>query len=362
MISQLVQTWQQTIAAANSAKAPLQIQGSGSKRFYGEQQFAGTPLVTADYSGVVDYEPTELVLTARCGTPLAQIEAVLAENNQMLGFEPPHFGARATLGGCVASGLSGPRRQAAGSVRDFVLGTQMINAAGERLNFGGRVMKNVAGYDVSRLLVGSMGTLGLITEISIKVLPKPLAEQTLLLEYTEAQALKHMNQWGSEPLAISATAWHEHHLSVRLSGAPIALAHARQQIGGAVVAPEAAQQFWLDLREQQSNWFARTRTASQRLWRVSVPTAAPALDLSADQLIEWGGALRWLFSDQPAAVVRERARHVGGTASLFRGADQADDQSRLHPLSASVAAIHRRLKTQFDPHGIFNPQRLYPEL
>ncbi len=362
MSDSIVQEWSQTVAAANAKKSALQITGSGSKRFYGEQTFTGTPLSTLAYAGVIDYEPTELVMTARCGTSLSQIESVLSQHQQMLGFEPPHFGSGATLGGCVSSGLSGPRRQAAGSARDFVLGTQLINAQGQILNFGGRVMKNVAGYDVSRLLAGSLGTLGLITQISFKVLPKPLAEQTVILEYTEAQALKHMNQWGSEPLAISATAWHEHHLHVRFSGAPVALSYAHREIGGASLTPDAADLFWLQLREHQSAWFTRKRAATMRLWRVSVPSAAPALELGTDQLIEWGGSLRWVFSDLSAAQIRDRARALGGTAGLFRGPSLDADGSRFHPLSDSVAQIHKKLKSQFDPHHVFNPQRLYPEL
>jgi glycolate oxidase FAD binding subunit len=362
MSDSIVQEWSQTIAAANAKKSALQITGSGSKSFYGEQSFAGAPLSTLAYAGVIDYEPTELVLTARCGTSLSEIETVLSKHQQMLGFEPPHFGPGATLAGCVASGLSGPRRQAAGSARDFVLGTQMINAQGQIINFGGRVMKNVAGYDVSRLLTGSLGTLGLITEISIKVLPKPLAEQTVVLEYTEAQSLKHMNQWGAEPMAISATAWHEHHLHVRFSGAPFALSYAHREIGGTTIAPDQADLFWLQLREQQSPWFTRARAPAMRLWRFSLPSVAPAIELGTDQLIEWGGSLRWLFSDLTATQIRNRARALGGTATLFRGPSASADGSRLHPLSDSVAQIHRKLKLQFDPHHIFNPHRLYPEL
>ncbi len=361
MTSASVDQWSKTIAAANNKRIPLHICGSGSKAFYGEQVAHGEAISTLDYAGVIDYEPSELVLTAKCGTPLKKIESVLAEQNQILGFEPPHFGAHATLGGCVAAGLSGPRRQAAGSARDFVLGAQLINASGEVLQFGGRVMKNVAGYDVSRLLVGSLGTLGLITELSIKVLPKPFAELTLVLEYTEAQALKHMNQWGSEPLAISATAWHDHHLHVRLSGAQVALNHAQRQIGGAVLLAPAAQSFWADLREHRSSWFNKQRAGDMRLWRFSVPSAAAPLELGLDQLIEWGGSLRWIFSALPASKLRERAASLGGTASLFRGDSLPADISRFHPLPATLANIQRKLKQQFDPNGIFNPQRLYPE-
>lgn len=362
MTEAIVQQWAQTIAAANSAKRALQICGSGSKQFYGESVTAAQPLLTSSYAGIIDYEPTELVMTARCGTTLREIESTLAARGQILGFEPPHFGANATLGGCVAAGLSGPRRATAGAVRDFVLGTQMINANGVVVQFGGKVMKNVAGYDVARLLAGSMGTLGLITEVSIKVLPKPIAEQTVVLEYTEVQALKHMNQWGSEPLAISATAWHAHHLHVRLSGAPVALAYAHNKIGGTVLASGEAEKFWRDLREHHLNWFSQTRAQSMRLWRLSLPSAAPALDVGSDQLIEWGGSLRWLFTDKSAAQVRDIAIGLGGTAALFRGDSLPGDGSRLHPLAAPVASIHRKLKQQFDPNCIFNPHRLYPDL
>ena len=222
MISQTMDTtltsFADAIRHASEARTPLRLRGGGSKDFYG-QRLDGEVLDTRAYRGIVDYDPTELVITARCGTPLAEIESALADKGQLLAFEPPHFGDAATLGGCIAAGLSGPRRAAAGAVRDFVLGATLMNARGEVLRFGGRVMKNVAGYDVSRLLAGSLGTLGLIVDISLKVLPNPPAEATLSFEMEQATALRKLNEWAGKPLPISASAWRGGTLGVRLSGA-----------------------------------------------------------------------------------------------------------------------------------------------
>jgi glycolate oxidase FAD binding subunit len=278
----------------------------------------------------------------------------------------------------VAAGLSGPRRATAGSVRDFVLGVKVLDGKGEVLNFGGQVMKNVAGYDVSRLMAGALGTLGLLLEVSLKVLPKPHAEATLRLEMPQDQAVETMNRWGGQPLPLSATCWHDGLLTVRLSGARAAVAAAREKIGGEDVADAAA--FWRAVREQQAGYFVGGASAPTRfpvaavgaeapptntsptgtaLWRLSVPSNTPPLDLCGGQLIEWGGALRWLTSDAPAAEVREAAAQAGGHATLFRG----DDKSAgvFQPLPAPLMQIHRKLKRAFDPQGIFNPGRLYPD-
>jgi glycolate oxidase FAD binding subunit len=300
-----------------------------------------------------------LVITARAGTPLAQIESLLAAQRQMLAFEPPHFGTNATLGGCVAAGLCGPRRAASGyaygSLRDAVLGARLLDGQGRLLRFGGTVIKNVAGYDVSRLLAGSLGILGVIVEVSLKVLPMPAAERTLRFAMTEAQALDQLQQWGARPLPLSASCWVENVLWLRLSGAEPAVDVAAKTLGGEAVDADAAARFWRELREQQHPWFA----GGLPLWRVSVPSAAEALGFGAPQLIEWGGALRWLHSDLPAARARERAHQLGGHATLFRGVDRSNVFTAL---SAPLLAIHRRLKQEFDPSGIFNPGRLYAEL
>jgi glycolate oxidase FAD binding subunit len=274
----------------------------------------------------------------------------------MLAFEPPHFGAAATLGGAVAAGLSGPRRASAGALRDFVLGTRVLDGRGRDLAFGGQVMKNVAGYDVSRMMAGALGTLGVILEATLKVVPVPAVEITLRLEMTEEQALEQMNRWGGQPLPISATAWTEDELAVRLSGATAAVREARDRIGGEVIDNDAATRFWRSVREQTHSFFTR----GPALWRVSVRSVAPPLKLPGAQLIEWGGALRWWLTDANAAEVRRAAVAAGGHATLFRGGDRA--AGVFQPLDAPVLQIHERLKAEFDPQQILNRGRMYAAL
>ena len=352
----IAEQFRQQIRAASAAGKPLRLRGGGTKDWYG-QQLAGEVLDTRAYAGIIDYEPTELVITARCGTPLAEIEAALAARNQMLAFEPPHFGPGATVGGVVACALSGPRRASAGAVRDFVLGAVLMDGHGERLAFGGQVMKNVAGYDVSRLLAGSLGTLGLILEVSLKVLPLPLREATLRLDCAEIAALRLLNEWAGKPLPISASCWHDGVLSVRLSGAEAAVSAALQSLGGAVLAPHDAAAFWQSLREQTHAFFA----GAGSLWRLSLPPHASAMILKGRQLIEWGGAQRWLKLDGDAdaassARIRQAVAAAGGHATLFRGGDKA--VGVFHPLAPAIATIHQRLRQAFDPAGIFNPHRM----
>lgn len=341
------------IVGANAAREPLRLRGSGSKDFYGEN-LAGAILDTTPLRGILAYEPSELVITALCGTPLHDVEAALAERNQMLAFEPPAFNGAATIGGAVAAGLSGPRRAYAGAARDFVLGASLLTAAGELLHFGGQVMKNVAGFDLSRLLCGSLGILGLITQVSLKVLPRPRSEATLRYECDANRALERFAAWRPQPLPISATAWHDGTVSVRLSGSPSAVRAAAEQLGGERLEETEAQAFWTSLRHQTHAGFGEDAP----LWRLSVPAAAP-LDACGATLIEWSGALRWLRSDEPAASLRERVGRCGGSAILWRG---ARDTTMFAPLDAANLALHRRLKHEFDPHGIFNPGRLVPDL
>lgn len=349
-MEQALQQFRQRIIDASASGTPLRFRGGGSKDWYG-QSLQGEVLDTRAYAGIVDYDPTELVVTVRAGTALKDLQATLAEKNQFLACEPPHFGEGSTVGGMVAAGLSGPRRFAVGAVRDFILGASIMDAQGQVLNFGGRVMKNVAGYDLSRLMAGSMGTLALLLEVSLKVLPRPFEETTLRLELDQAQALQRMNQWGGQPLPISATLWNEGQLWVRLSGAKAALAAARSVIGGEEL---AAQDLWAEVREQRHAFFGNAPC-----WRLSVPSTAAPLDLRGPQLIEWGGALRWLCGDYDAAELRQLTADAGGHASLFRGGDKR--AGVFHPLSAPVLALHRRLKEKFDPQGLFNRGRLYPE-
>jgi glycolate oxidase FAD binding subunit len=276
----------------------------------------------------------------------------------MLAFEPPYFGPEATIGGVVSSGLAGPRRQAVGAVRDFMLGATLMDGKGDILHFGGRVMKNVAGYDVSRLLAGAMGTLGILLEVSLKVLPKPYAEVSLRFEMNQAEAIRNLNLWGGQPLPISASAWNDGVLVVRLSGAQAALQAAQTRMGGEDM-PQA-KAFWIALREQSNGFFkAAAQQPDSALWRLSVPSATPPLALPAPPLLEWGGAQRWLVTDAGAADIRAQAAAAGGHATLFKGGDKS--AGVFHPLAPAVAKIHRNLKKAFDPAGIFNPGRMYTE-
>ncbi|MFO1360975.1 MAG: glycolate oxidase subunit GlcE [Burkholderiales bacterium] len=344
----------ETIRAAAAEGRPLRIRGGGTKDFYG-QSLAGELLDTRACAGIVAYDPTELVVTARGGTPLAELEAALAAQGQMLPFEPPHFGAGATVGGAVAAGLAGPRRAAAGAVRDFVLGVRLLDGRGQDLSFGGQVMKNVAGYDVARVMAGALGTLGVLAQVSLKVLPVPVAEATLKFEMPEDKAIEATNRWAGRPLPISATAYADGSLAVRLSGAAAAVRAAQDKLGGARVEPAGAARLWSALREQTDPFFA----GPEPLWRLSVPSATPPLGLAGRTLVEWGGALRWLASNADARHVRAVAARAGGHATLFRHGDKS--AGVFHPLAPAIATIHRRLKAEFDPRGILNRGRMYAD-
>ena len=351
-MSDIVSVWRDRIRASSATHAPLRLVGGGSKDFYG-QELVGERFDTAAHRGIVDYDPTELVITARCGTSLIELEQALAGERQMLAFEPPHFGANATLGGCVAAGLSGPRRPYAGAVRDVVLGVRILDGRGDDLSFGGRVMKNVAGFDVSRLIAGSLGTLGVILEVSIKCLPRPKTELTITQEMTADEALRRFNEWGGMPLPLSATCWHGGRAAVRLSGAESAVASAARRIGGEPL-PDAAA-FWSNIREQQHAFFG----GRGDLWRTSVRSTAPRPDVGGEPLIEWGGALRWFkgADAETGQKLRAWARDHGGHGTLFRGEDKSEGV--FQSLPAPMLALHQRLKAALDPVGIFNPRRMY---
>ncbi len=355
------------VRSAAAAATPLRIRGGGSKDFYG-QALTGEVLETASLAGVTSYEPSELVVTAGAGTLLVELEALLSQHGQCLPFEPPHFGGKATVGGMVASGLSGPARASAGAVRDYVLGLQLINGKGEHLTFGGQVMKNVAGYDVSRLMVGAMGTLGLITEVSLKVLPVAPAEATLRFECSQAEALQRLNTWGGQPLPLNASCWLEENgtgtLYLRLRGAIAAVeAACRTLAASGGERKESVASDWDACRDQQLPWF-KERSDAQDLWRLSVPQTAPVLNLPEPPLIEWHGALRWVrASADQAQALREVAKAAGGHATLFMTASRGGSSlARFDALKPPLDRIHRRLMHEFDPAGIFNPGRMYSGL
>jgi len=346
----------EAVRAASRTGKTLRPRGGGTKDFFGGP-LEGDVLDTTGYAGIVSYEPSELVITARCGTRLEDMESLLAEQGQMFAFEPPRFGSSTTIGGCVAAGLSGPRRASNGlyfgALRDHVLGCRLLNAEGELLTFGGQVMKNVAGYDVSRLTVGSMGTLGVIFEVSVKVLPRPPATATLRFELDEAESLERVNDWGSRPLPVSASMWHGGVLHVRLEGASAAVKSACVLLGGDQLESLEASWLWDSVRDHTHEFFASDRA----LWRVSVPSTSPLLPLGGSQLIEWGGALRWLRTDTAATEIQKTAKQAGGHARQFRGGDR---EMSFVPLTDAEDALHRRLKAAFDPKGVFSPRRLRP--
>lgn len=341
----------QVVRMAYDSHSALRIRGAGSKDFYGGM-LSGEALDVAGYRGIVAYEPTELYITARCGTPLAEIEALLAEQGQMLAFEPPRFSG-ASVGGCVAAGLSGPRRSQAGAVRDFMLGARLVDGTGQVLNFGGQVMKNVAGYDVSRLLAGSLGTLGILAEVTLKVLPRPTAERTLVFALDAGEAISRLNRWGGQPLPISASFWYAGQLWLRLSGVKAAVDAAIGKLGGTEVADGNG--LWESVREQTHPAFA-----GGILWRLALPSTAGDPGLSGLRGIEWGGALRWYAGEQEA--VRGAVARLGGHAVLYRAPESLRClEGAFAPLSPAMLALHRRLKKSFDPRGILNPGRLYAE-
>lgn len=358
------------IKSARSAKTALLIRGGGSKDFFGETPHldpATAPrraiLDMRELSGIASYEPSELVVTARGGTPLVELEAALAEKGQCLPFEPPHFGPGTTVGGMVAAGLSGPARASSGGLRDYILGAKLINGKGELVSFGGTVMKNVAGYDVARLLSGSMGTLGAICEVSLKVLPIAPATMTLRFDMTEARALERLNAWSTEPIPLNASVYWDGTMALRLRGGQQAVSAAARAIGGEVIDPHFSQSFWRGLRDQTDEYFVNAKHAVKTgvaLWRLSLPQTAPPLNLPGELMFEWGGAQRWLCTTAPASTLRNAVKAYGGHATLFRALDKSPGV--FTPLAPPLDRIQHEIKKAFDPFGIFNPGRLYPQL
>ncbi|WP_186018480.1 glycolate oxidase subunit GlcE [Burkholderia gladioli] len=357
---EIVANWAERIRSAGAQGRSLRIRGGGTKDWYG-QSLDGEILDTRAWHGIVSYDPAELVITARAGTPLAAIEAELAAHNQMLAFEPPHFGRNASFGGAIAAGLSGPRRASAGAVRDFVLGVTLMNGRGQVLRFGGQVVKNVAGYDVARLMAGSLGTLGLMLDLSVKVLPVPVAELTLKFDMSATDAVRKLNEWSGHPFPVSASAWRFGTLVLRLSGAEAAVKAAKGALGGEAVDAVEAQRFWHGVREQNDPFF-NAMLPGHALWRLSLPSITEPMHLPGSQMMEWGGAQRWWITDADATTVRMSARQAGGHATLYRASAGYDRGGGVFtPLAGPLLAIHRGLKAAFDPDRVFNRGRLYPD-
>lgn len=355
------------IRQAAASSRPLRITGHGSKHFYGMPVTEDADeLSTLGHCGITDYDPTELVVVVKCGTPIVELESALAASRQMLAFEPPRFGGRGTVGGMMAAGLSGPRRASAGAAKDFVLGMTVLDGQASALRYGGTVMKNVAGYDLSRLHTGALGTLGLMVDVSIKVLPMPPAQATIAFDVDAPSAVEWMNAWGGQPLPISATSWHQGRLMVRLSGAVAAVRSAKEKLGGQVLDQAQADTFWQRLRDHDDPFFNLSDSEpGECLWRLSLPSVAPHLtDIAGSQWIEWGGALRWLKSGASAASIRELASRHGGHATLFRAPkpEVRMQAGAFTELPAAVMRIHQRLKQELDAKNIFNPGRLYAGL
>lgn len=339
------------IRAAVADDEALSIVGGSSKAFLGRRTQARALHVGA-HRGIVSYEPSELVVTARGGTRLRDLEAALDERGQMLAFEPPRFADTDTLGGTVAAAQSGPRRPWAGAVRDFVLGVRLLDGKGEILSFGGQVMKNVAGYDLSRLMAGAMGTLGILLEVSLKVLPRPERETTLRFELDAARSIDRVSEWSQRPLPLSG-AFHEGGcLRLRLSGREAGVEAAALRLGGE---REEGPGVWTGLRDQRHAFFRD----SAPLWRISVPPASAPLALPGETLIDWGGALRWTKTGAAPEAVRDAATRLGGHAMLFRNGDR--DGAVYHPLAPGLERLHRRLKETFDPGRLLNRGRMYPD-
>jgi len=348
-------TLQKKVQDAISNKSSLYIHGGNSKLFYGNKVDAA-PLDICPHTGVISYEPTELCITVRAGTRIAEIEELLAESKQILTFEPPQYSPDATIGGAVSAGISGPRRAYSGSVRDAILGVKIINGNGEIVNFGGQVMKNVAGYDLSRLMVRSQGTLGVILEVSLRLLPKPAHDITVSFESPQDAALKFFQESRLKQLPITGSVWFNEQVYLRLSGSTETLEINQKKLGAEVLSGNP--DFWREIRDHQHHFFGRT---DKPLWRLSLPPASDQIArIDDNQLIEWGGAQRWVNSNAPANIIQNIATSRNGYATLFQG--DLPETPCFPLLDGPLLEIHKKLKHKMDPQGIFNPGRIYSGL
>ncbi len=373
----IIEAFREQVLNAASNKTQLSIQGGGTKSWYGNPN-SHAKLDTRTYSGILEYQPEELVITACAGTPLKEIEAALKEKNQILAFEPPHFGEHATFGGAIAAGLAGPGRISVGNLRDFVLGARILDGKGQDLSFGGQVMKNVAGYDISRLMPGSMGTLSLLLEASVKVLPKPAATATLRCHISQEKALRTLNEWAGQPFPLSASCWignptSEGQLTIRLAGAVAAIKSAIPLMSSLVnateVDPQSATAFWSDLREHQLSAFENL-AADQTLYRLALPAACGPLTIPGPNneiVLEWHGQQRWIKASGDEAtfnLIKQLASSHGGHATRFKqGANVNPVFQRFTLLSEqahskALELVQERLRSAFDPAGVFATKRL----
>jgi len=343
------------VAEASKEGTGLEIRGGGTKRFLGNPP-TGEVLEVGDIRGIIEHDPSELFVTAYGGTKIDALDAALAEANQMLGFEPPMHGAESSIGGVLACGLSGPRRPSSGACRDFMLGVTMIDGSGEVLSFGGKVIKNVAGFDVTRLMAGSMGAFGVIVEVTMRVVAKPIKETTVSLELSEEQAALRANEIIASGLPVSASCWHSGALRLRLSGSEAGVKRSVDEIGGEVVREQDSDPFWKSIRNQTHPFFSPGRS----LWKITTPPLADPIGVEGESLVEWNGALRWVSTDMPPEIVRKKADEAGGAATLFRaGAGLEDVRERFPEPPAKLKELHQQLMKTFDPDGILNPGRIY---
>ncbi len=331
----------------------FRIEGGNSKAFLG-RPVDGEVLSLREHHGIVSYEPTELVITCHAGTTLKELEQTLAEQRQMLPFEPPHFGEQATLGGTIACGLAGPRRPFSGAARDFVLGCRVLTGKGDIIHFGGEVIKNVAGYDVSRLMTGAFGTLGVLLDVSLKVLPLPEHESTVRKTCSAKEALHLMNSLATQPTPLSAACHDGENLYLRFSGSRQSVEAACKKIPAEVA--EDGQRLWQQIREHRHSFFSLQKP----LWRLSLAASSPPLTLAGETFLDWGGAQRWLYSDESATRIRDAVSALGGHATLYR--NPGEESEIFHPLTSLEKQFHLNLKQVFDPFGLLNYGRMYEDL
>ena len=338
------------VEKAIEQKQPLAIHGSNSKNFLGNE-ITGKPVDVSMHSGIIEYEPSELFITAKCGTPLKELESILRDNGQILPFEPPSFTSADTLGGTVACGLSGPRRAYANPIRDCILGAHIINGKAEYLTFGGNVMKNVAGYDASRLMCGAYGTLGIIMQVSIRVAPKPQHEMTTVLECSENQAITQLNRWTQTHFPITASFFHDNLLHIRLEGLQNSVVNTHKKIGGEPLS--SSKEFWCSVKNHQHDFF----NSDLPLWKLVIPQNTPALSISGKTSLEWNGGLRWLTSNEDSENIINACKRSRGSATLFKSTSKPNDH--LPDLPIGLKNLHIKIKSAFDPDNIFNQGRQY---